>query len=413
VARHQPIIEELISDDFLVCLVNSDDLDDEFDPTHPIDDYNTCICPSEIRPYKTKNALWSLQKAVQFTFNLTLDKSITLNTWSCGLDLYLHTWRLDTDKRTRQALIYYAISDLFASSYLYFHFHTCSAPSDNLTYPSSVNNIQHNQSHAPAMFFLLSPIVMANIFHQLFKHHPINLLLTLYPGYRVLFLIGTNSVRNTLALQIITQVEDIISMLRSHHPHLVQKADITIAIVFPCYKPSSRFQTHSLLSSNVNNYNELLKNLSSLHNFSILDIPIAGDHLGRDGMHLDSIHISYLSNTIQEYVHDLMSKRITPIKSLRRSRTALNRRNKKCHEKLKQKQKTHVVIRHIDRIWPLKEIKTYLAYKKIQYNHLPEIWKQKLCIQFTYPVHREHAEKTLTLNDFDENSYSEWCSQEH
>ncbi|CAF1290303.1 unnamed protein product [Rotaria magnacalcarata] len=129
VARHQPIVEESISADFLVCLVNSDDLDDEFDPTHPIDDYNTCICPSEIRPYKTKNALWSLQKAVQFTFNLTLDKSITLNTWPCGLDLYLLTWRLDTDKRTRQALIYYAISDLFASTYLYFHFHTCSAPS--------------------------------------------------------------------------------------------------------------------------------------------------------------------------------------------------------------------------------------------------------------------------------------------
>ncbi|CAF2094915.1 unnamed protein product [Rotaria magnacalcarata] len=287
VARHQPIVEESISADFLVCLVNSDDLDDEFDPTHPIDDYNTCICPSEIRPYKTKNALWSLQKAVQFTFNLTLDKSITLNTWSCGLDLYLHTWRLDTDKR-------------------------------------------------------------------------------------VLFPIGTNSVRNTLALQIITQVEDIISMLRSHHPHLVQKTDITIATVFPCYKPSSPFQTHSLLSSNVNNYNELLRNLSSLHNFSILDIPITGDHLGRDGTHLDSIHISYLSNTIQEYVHDLMN-----------------------------------------RIWPLKEIKAYLTYKKIQYNRLPEIWKQKLCIQFTNPVHREHAEKTLTLNDFDENSYSEWCSQEH
>ncbi|CAF1964654.1 unnamed protein product [Rotaria magnacalcarata] len=155
VARHQPIVEESISADFLVCLVNSDDLDDEFDPTHPIDDYNTCICPSEIRPYKTKNALWSLQKAVQFTFNLTLDKSITLNTWSCGLDLYLHTWRLDTEKRTRQALIYYAISDLFASTYLYFHFHTCSAPSDNLTYPSSINNIQH-KSHAPAMFFIIT-----------------------------------------------------------------------------------------------------------------------------------------------------------------------------------------------------------------------------------------------------------------
>ncbi|CAM4981871.1 unnamed protein product [Rotaria socialis] len=438
-ARHQPIIEESISDDFLVCLVNSDDFDDEFDPTHPIDDYNTCICPSEIRPYKTKQALWSLPKAVEFTFDLYLDKPINLTNWSCGLDLYLHTCRLDTDKRIRQALVYYAISDLFASTHLYFHFNIRSTPSDPLTYPISVNNIQPNQLHAPAMFFIITdshgkyfpPIIQTpsyklitysisglqwvNTYNTKLCTRPLLLsssitsILSSCTG--VLFLIGTNSVRNTLALQIITQIEDIISLLRSHHPHLLHKTDITVATVFPCYKPSFRFQTHSLLSSNINNYNELLKNLSSLRNFSILDLPINGDHLGHDGMHLDSIDISYLSNTIQEYVHDLVSKRITPVKSLRRSRTALNRRNKKRHEKLKQKQKTHVVIRHIDRIWPLKYIKAYLMYKNIKYNRLPEIWQQKLCIQFTNPVHREHAEKTLTINDFDEHSYSEWCSQ--
>ncbi|CAF0988794.1 unnamed protein product [Rotaria magnacalcarata] len=440
-ARHQPIIEESISDDFLVCVVNSDDLDDEFDPTHPIDDYNTCICPSEIRPYKTKHALWSLPKAVEFTFDLYLDKPINLTNWSCELDLYLQTCRLDTDKRIRQALVYYAISDLFASTHLYFHFNTRSTPSDHLTYPISVNNIQPNQLHAPTMFVIITdshgkyfpPVIQTPSYklitnsisglqwvntyntklctRSLLLSSSITSILSSCTG--VLFLIGTNSVRNTSALQIITQVEDIISTLRSHHPHLAQKTDITVATVFPCYKPSFRFQTHSLLSSNINNYNKLLKNLSSLRNFSILDLPINGDHLGRDGMHLDSIHISYLSNTIQEYVHDLMSKRIAPVKSLRRSRTALRRRYKKRHEKLKQKQKTHVVIRHIDRIWPLKDIKAYLMYKNIKYNRLPEIWQQKLCIQFTNPVHREHAEKTLTINDFDEHSYSEWCSQEH
>ncbi|CAF3331978.1 unnamed protein product [Rotaria socialis] len=335
-ARHQPIIEESISDDFLVCLVNSDDFDDEFDPTHPIDDYNTCICPSEIRPYKTKQALWSLPKAVEFTFDLYLDKPINLTNWSCGLDLYLHTCRLDTDKRIRQALVYYAISDLFASTHLYFHFNIRSTPSDPLTYPISVNNIQPNQLHAPAMFFIITD-----------SHG-------------------------------------------KYFPPIIQT-------------PSYKLITYSISG--------LQWNLSSLRNFSILDLSINGDHLGHDGMHLDSIDISYLSNTIQEYVHDLMSKRITPVKSLSRSRTALNRRNKKRHEKLKQKQKTHVVIRHIDRIWPLKYIKAYLMYKNIKYNRLPEIWQQKLCIQFTNPVHREHAEKTLTINDFDEHSYSEWCSQ--
>ena len=120
VTRHQPIADELPSDDFLVCIVNSDDLNADFDPTNPADDYTSCICPIEHRSYKTKNPSWSLQKAVRFVFNQALDKSLTFNIWSCGLDLSLNTWRTDNDQHTRQALMSYMINDLFASTNLFF-----------------------------------------------------------------------------------------------------------------------------------------------------------------------------------------------------------------------------------------------------------------------------------------------------
>ena len=41
VARHQPLDEDPVTDDCLICLVNSDDIDDEFNSQDPIDDYNT------------------------------------------------------------------------------------------------------------------------------------------------------------------------------------------------------------------------------------------------------------------------------------------------------------------------------------------------------------------------------------
>ena len=61
VARHQPLDEGPDPDDCLICLVNSDDLDDEFNLQEPDVDYSTCICPNEIRSYKSKGAVWSLQ----------------------------------------------------------------------------------------------------------------------------------------------------------------------------------------------------------------------------------------------------------------------------------------------------------------------------------------------------------------
>ena len=120
IARHQFVIDESLPDDVLICLVNSDDLNDEYDERHPTDDFNTCLCPNAMRPYKAKNALWSLQKAMQYVFHEVLDKSLTINFWSCGLDLSLNTWTRASQICTRLSLTNYAIHDLLAPTRSFF-----------------------------------------------------------------------------------------------------------------------------------------------------------------------------------------------------------------------------------------------------------------------------------------------------
>ena len=226
----------------------------------------------------------------------------------------------------------------------------------------------------------------------------------------VLFLIETNSVRNGLALNIIDQVENFISLLRSHHTHLTRKSTISIVSVFPCFKPSSSFPLTSLLSSNINNYNQLLKDLSLRQNFSVVDLPITSKHLSSDGMHVHYNYLSLITTSIRYYFDEIISKINKRIYSQHRSRIAITRRNKKGHQKLKQK--AHTVVRPIHRIWKLKDLKAYLKHKHITYNRLPEIYNHQLRIQFNNSPRQQHAEQTLTLNDFDEKSYYDWISRE-
>ena len=103
--RHQFVMEESPPDDVLICLINFDDLIDEYDERHSTDDFNICLCPNEIRPYEAKNALWSLQKAIQYGFHAALDKSLTFNFCSCELDLSLNTWIAPSQRCTRLSLI--------------------------------------------------------------------------------------------------------------------------------------------------------------------------------------------------------------------------------------------------------------------------------------------------------------------
>ncbi|CAF3328907.1 unnamed protein product [Rotaria sp. Silwood2] len=441
-ARHQPMIDECISEDVLVCFVNSDDIDDEFNPNDPTEDYNTCICPTEIRPYKAKNAVWSLQKAVEFIFHQALDKTLTFNIWSCGLDLNLDTWQTHTDKRTRQSLIAYAMNDLFAPTNLYFHLNKTTSSSSNSPNPINLNTIQLNTALDLPLFLILAdshakyfpPVITTSSYKLITKSisglqwvnqsntqlcatsiilsSSMSSLLSSCSG--VFFFIGTNSIRNNSASETIAQVDNLIDLIRSHHIHLNHLTDISISSVFPCLKPSFLFSSISTLLSNINNYNTLLKDLATRKNFTVVDLPITADQLNHDGMHIHINHLPFIWNIIQQYFDMLvLQKTTTRSLSHSRSRTAIARRNKRRHEKQKKRQAIQTVIRPIARIWKLKDLKTYLKYKKIKYGRLPEIRRHQLCIQFNNRLHQQHAEQILNLTDFDEQSYYNWISHEH
>jgi hypothetical protein len=439
--RHTPMIDASASDDILICLINTDDLEDDYDRNKPIDDYNTCICPVELRPYKAKNSIWSLQKAVEFVFHLALDKSLTLNFWSCGLDLSLHTWRTTQHQHTRQSLLLYAMNDLFASTNLYFHLIKSKPTSQSTTGSSSLNTIQHNLPHGLPLFFLLTdshgkyfpPITVTPHYKLIVKSisglqwvntsngrlctrslimsSTISSILSSCSG--VLFIVGTNSIRNLVAPHIIEQIDDLIDLIRNHHSHLSNKTDITIASVFPCFKPSSIFTSNSSLSSNLTHYNNLLKELACNKNFTVLDLPVTRDHLNYDQMHVHVQHLPFLFNFIHLYFDDLIQQ-LNQIQHIhRRSRTAITRRNHKRHAKLKQRQALQTVTRPIARVWKLPDLKAYLRYHQIKYSRLPEIRRHQLTIQFNNIQHQQFAEHKLPVTAFTEQNYFDWISYEH
>jgi hypothetical protein len=273
--RHQLIHDVEDSDDFLICLVNTDDVLHDSTPMNVTDDHNTCICPDSIRPYKAKNDVWSLQKAIQFTFSQALDKSLTLSIWSCGLDTHLQTWLTNQDKQTRQSLISYAINDLFAPTHLYFHLTKNNLVNQPSPSSSNLNSVMNNPTIQAPLFLILSdshgrylPSTFATPNHhfvtrsisglQWIKTYDDKLcarsiLLTpsitsiLARSAGILCIIGTNSVRATHASQIITQVENVINVIRTHHAHLIHKHDITIVATFPCFNLSKRFPSITLL----------------------------------------------------------------------------------------------------------------------------------------------------------------------
>ena len=144
ISHHQSVVEESSSDDVLICLINSDDLNDDYVEHHPIDDSNTCICTNDIRPYKAKHALWSLQNAIQYVFHEALDKSLTFNIWSCGLDLSSHTWNTPSQRSSRLKLINYAIHDLFALTSLFHHIERTKLSSNTSVDTIQSNNISFN-----------------------------------------------------------------------------------------------------------------------------------------------------------------------------------------------------------------------------------------------------------------------------
>lgn len=127
---------ELFSDE-IICIADSTDLTDAhaLPPFEP--DSSSCTCSSNIRPYKSKAVLWSLQKAVHFLFNETVDKELTMSVWSNGLDHTLHPFSTDRDRQARDALVLYAITDVIALTRIYCHIFPSNVPQSSSTIVST------------------------------------------------------------------------------------------------------------------------------------------------------------------------------------------------------------------------------------------------------------------------------------
>lgn len=434
--QHQQSDVEHESDDVLICLINNTDLDaDAQQSNEQIENFDDCICPDTIRPYKTQNAVWSLQKAIQFIFHQALDKSMTMNLWSCGIDLYLRTWRTSQDQEARHALLMYAMNDVFATTTLYNYVQDHPSSIQQRTLSIQLNTIQPASTPTLPTIFLfsdshgkyfppnshstkycyttksISGLQWYNSNHpNLAVHSLINstsIRSLLVSCYGVVFLVGTNSVRITPATIIIDQITTIIDLLRQQHSHLTRKNRIIIISSFPCFKPSTLFPTIHLLMANVDQYNVMLLDLSISKGFTFLTIPISIDHLHSDQMHIEIQHIPYIYNYIQHSLDLLLSNSNTS-----RSLVARHRRNHQRHEKLRLRQASQTVIRPISPRWKLHDLKAYLKFRNIRCYRLPEIRKHRLRLQFTHSTDRDHAEQTLHLDEFSDQNYHTWISMQ-
>lgn len=441
IAHHSPVVDEPLPEDCIDCVVDSNDLEDDFDQRYPSDDHNTCRCPDDIRPYKQKNPMWSLQKAIQHVFHQALDKSMTQNFWSCGLDVKLNTSHSSHDKQTRQCMIEYALNDLFAPTSLFFYFkYIDSNPVKQQTMTLNTIQTQLPNTNIPSFFVLsdshgkyfppvlntpqytlttqsISGLQWVNIHNhalstrsQLTCSHVSS---NLSSSIGILLLIGTNSVRSHHASHILSEITEVISLIRSIHSHLQSKQSISIVHAFPCLKISKLFPYLSSLAQNIVEYNIGLDDLSNRLNFTVINLNITETHLHEDGMHINYQYQSFLFDNIRKFVDVFFEQRTPLVHPHCRSRVAVTRRNKKRLIKLREKQRSHTVIRLIDRDWKLRDLKDYLKYKQINFTRLPEVYNHRLRIQFNTLADQQYAEKTLSSDDFTSENYQIWIAKVH
>ncbi|CAF1332636.1 unnamed protein product [Didymodactylos carnosus] len=331
----------------LICHVTEMNVEDEYvDDKHA--DYVSCICPKEYRPYKSNSSSnWSLQKALKFTFNCALDKELTQNAWTCGLDKALHHHLTAEKQVIIENMIKYAVNDVLAPTKLYFYILRKSAeailtvqsvlgPSQALPSPSSSfpiangNNtinelplvINDSSQHQLPTFFVLSDSHGKCLNKQLLSqtttemtttnHHVI---ITAVSGLKwidnyephlslvhlihtptissflsrataLVLLIGTNSIRLTKSTDVIQQVEQLITHIRNNHQQLEDEQNIAIIPSFSCAKTTQKFPTTTSLEQNIESYNNLLISLEQTMKFSILDIRIGQHELANDRIHV-------------------------------------------------------------------------------------------------------------------------------
>ena len=336
----------------------SEDSDEEINSSSILDDSPFCICSAEIRPYKTKKPLWSLQKAIEMTFDRALDKSLTFNVWSCGLDSSLHDPLSSHELTIRERMVAYAIHDLIAPTALYLHFHEPPTPSSSVStfrslvtpqttgytsspnfHPSSslsdfsVTTIDPTAT-LPSCFVLSDshgrfiPSTLTTAHYHLTTatqsglqwRQSLDVSLCAYSLLRtpkissiissssfVLLLIGSNSVRSHPANIVLEQVIDVISLLRRHNPHLSHSHALTVSLCFPCLKQSNLFRTTSSLTANVSMYNDRLQSIAMLHNFTVLDFGITVNQLSPDLLHVAEQYRNLIRNKVFNHLNELIS----------------------------------------------------------------------------------------------------------
>ncbi|CAF4691901.1 unnamed protein product, partial [Rotaria sp. Silwood2] len=354
-----------------------------------------------------------------YTFNEALDKTLTFNVWSCGLDPLLHSGHTTEEINTRAALTSYAVNDILASTKLLFHLkHEIIIPYQSSNTVTSTSTIEDQQPQLPSYFVLsdshakhIDPLInteyctITTISIPSLKwcdtdnsHLSAYLLLQsttmstyLSTASAILLLIGINSLRQLDASQVLQQVAHKINYLHQHYPHLNRKEAISIVATFPCFKSSSTFPSISSLSSNIDLYNEQFKILSTNLNYTFVDLQIARSHLVSDHMHLHFNHRHFIYNSIIEHFQALSQHQSPPPRTHKRSRDALKRRNKIRHNALKHEQQQFYIKRNIDIHLKPKNIKQLFAQYNIKYARLSEVQKHVIKIHFNNPKDRDHA----------------------
>nr|ABL86691.1 putative envelope protein [Philodina roseola] len=215
----------------------------------------------------------------------------------------------------------------------------------------------------------------------------------------IMFLIGTNSLRCTPAVTVITQVSDLIHLLRFQHPHLSNKHSITLVACFPCVKPIYPLNTTHSLSNNITQYNTMLMDLSAAMNFTVIDFHVLEHHLGFDRMHLAHQHKHLVHLSIINYF-TYLSSIPTPstVATIGRSAEAKARRNQRRHHKQAIKQRQHFLTRTIHSSWSVLSVKDYLHKNDIKFVKLPPIHRNTLRIQFNNPFDLQVADANLSQN---------------
>ena len=426
-------------DDCLICYVDSNDLDNVVRGTNNTNNHPICTCPDDHRPYKLDSDAWSLQKAIERSFHLVLDKSTTSNVWSFGLDAILKTRGTSGNQSTREKLISSALHDLFACTNLFFHLglSSFSPYSSNLTpnlnmlfttpttklpfyfvlsdshatyVPSSIKT----SSHHIAIKYISGLSWLAPHDHPRSATHQIQtptISSCISSAASIMLLIGTNSVRILNAAQIINQIRDFIILLRTHHPHLVHKTSIIVVAAFPCRKLSCSFPSYSSLQQNIHDYNVRLLELADSLNFSVLDFKITEQHLSTDNIHLHKHHQDLVKDPITNYFDKITSKPLSlPIKINHRSTEAVARRNKRRHQKFDEKHKNFHLNRSISPPWTLTPIKQFLQQQHIPPFKLPPIYRNHLRIQFTNIDSLQSADNLLPHDTFSRDNFFRYFS---